>query len=94
MPQNTFNHYLLQLARQYRDKSQAEVAAAAGLNQGHYSRIENGLLPDGPSEDNVRRIADTLSFPRPSFTSRIIWQACLLVFTHVPQKRKRQRRYA
>lgn len=61
-----FNHYLLLLARQYRERSQSEVAAAAGLNQGHYSRIENGLLPEGPSEDNVRRIGDALSFP-PTF---------------------------
>ncbi|HUB16204.1 MAG TPA: ImmA/IrrE family metallo-endopeptidase [Acetobacteraceae bacterium] len=61
-----FNEALLLLARQYRDRSQAEVAEASGLNQGHYSRIENGLLPDGPSEENVVRIADALNFP-PSF---------------------------
>jgi Zn-dependent peptidase ImmA (M78 family)/transcriptional regulator with XRE-family HTH domain len=58
-----FNHSLLLLARQYREKSQSEVARAAGLNQGHYSRIENGLLPEGPSLENMRRIADALSFP-------------------------------
>jgi Zn-dependent peptidase ImmA (M78 family) len=62
----SFNHFLLLLARQYRERSQSEVARAAGLNQGHFSRIENGLLPDGPSDDNVRRIAKALSFP-PSF---------------------------
>jgi Zn-dependent peptidase ImmA (M78 family)/transcriptional regulator with XRE-family HTH domain len=61
-----FNEALLLLARQYRDRSQAEVAEGSGLNQGHYSRIENGLLPDGPSEENVSRIAETLRFP-PSF---------------------------
>lgn len=64
--QQTFNHMLLLLARQYRERSQSEVARAAGLNQGHYSRIENGLLPEGPSEESVGRIADALSFP-PSF---------------------------
>jgi Zn-dependent peptidase ImmA (M78 family)/transcriptional regulator with XRE-family HTH domain len=58
-----FNEALLLLARQYRERSQAEVAEASGLNQGHYSRIENGLLPDGPSEENVTRIADALAFP-------------------------------
>jgi len=65
MPE-AFNHSLLLLARQYREMSQSEVARASGLNQGHYSRIENGLLPEGPSEENVARIADALSFP-PSF---------------------------
>lgn len=61
-----FNHSLLLLARQYREKSQSEIARAAGLNQGHYSRIENGLLPEGPSPENVERIAKAVSFP-PSF---------------------------
>jgi len=56
-------HVLLLLARQYRERSQSEVARGAGLNQGHYSRIENGLLPEGPSPDNVARIAKTLAFP-------------------------------
>jgi Zn-dependent peptidase ImmA (M78 family)/transcriptional regulator with XRE-family HTH domain len=63
---DTFNHTLLLLARQYRERSQSEVARAAGLTQGHYSRIENGLLPEGPSEDSVARIAKALSFP-PAF---------------------------
>lgn len=62
MPDN-FNHVLLLLARQYRERSQSEVARAAGLNQGHYSRIENGLLPEGPSDDSVAAIAKALSFP-------------------------------
>jgi Zn-dependent peptidase ImmA (M78 family) len=62
-----FNHVLLLLARQYRERSQSEVARAAGLNQGHYSRIENGLLPEGPSEDSVAGIAKTLSFPTKFF---------------------------
>jgi Zn-dependent peptidase ImmA (M78 family)/transcriptional regulator with XRE-family HTH domain len=65
MPE-TFNHTLLLLARQYRERSQSEVARAAGLTQGHYSRIENGLLPEGPSEDSIARIAKALSFP-PAF---------------------------
>jgi Zn-dependent peptidase ImmA (M78 family)/transcriptional regulator with XRE-family HTH domain len=65
MPEH-FNNSLLLLARQYRERSQSEVTRAAGLNQGHYSRIENGLLPEGPSKESVNRIADALSFP-PSF---------------------------
>jgi transcriptional regulator with XRE-family HTH domain len=63
---DTFNHTLLLLARQYRERSQSEVARAAGLTQGHYSRIENGLLPEGPSEESVAKIARVLSFP-PAF---------------------------
>ncbi len=62
-----FNHNLLLLARQYRERSQSAVAKEAGLHQGHYSRIENGLLPDGPSADNVQRIAAVLSFPSDFF---------------------------
>jgi len=63
----SFNANLLLLARQYRGRSQADVASAAGLNQGHYSRIENGLMPEGPSADNVERIASTLEFPTSFF---------------------------
>lgn len=62
-----FNHTLLQLARKFRGLSQAIVAERAGFNQGHYSRIENGLLPDGPSDDSVMRLCDTLSMPRDFF---------------------------
>jgi Zn-dependent peptidase ImmA (M78 family)/transcriptional regulator with XRE-family HTH domain len=62
-----FNHSLLLLARQYRERSQSEVARAASLTQGHYSRIENGLLPEGPSAENVARIAKALSFPEAFF---------------------------
>jgi Zn-dependent peptidase ImmA (M78 family)/transcriptional regulator with XRE-family HTH domain len=62
-----FNYSLLLLARQYRERSQSEVAKAAGLNQGHYSRIENGLLPEGPSPENVKRLGEALSFPAEFF---------------------------
>ena len=58
-----FNTALLLLARQYRRKSQSAVADAAGMNQGHYSRIENDLTPDGPSQDSAERIATALQFP-------------------------------
>ncbi len=56
MPQQ-FNHYLLLLARQFREGSQSEVAAAAALNQGTIPGLKTALLPEGPSEENVRRIA-------------------------------------
>ncbi len=58
-----FNPALLCLARQFRRVSQTDVALKAGLNQGHYSRIENGLVPGGPSPDNAECIAAALQFP-------------------------------
>lgn len=58
-----FNPALLLLARQYRKRSQSDVAKAAGMNQGHYSRIENGLVVEGPSPENVERVARVLGFP-------------------------------
>ncbi|WP_033921227.1 helix-turn-helix domain-containing protein [Sphingomonas sp. 37zxx] len=64
---NIFNHALLLLARQYRGESQGAVAGRASLDQGHYSRIENGLLPEGPSAENVQKIADALDFPSAFF---------------------------
>src|SRR5262245_29159475 len=62
-----FNPALLLLARQYRQASQAKVAASARLNQGHYSRIENGLVPEGPTPESVQRIAAALGFPASFF---------------------------
>lgn len=58
-----FNHELLLLARHYRGKSQAEVAQAAELDQGHYSRIERGLLNADPTEATLTAIARALKFP-------------------------------
>lgn len=83
-----FNNSLLLLARQYREKSQSEVAHAAGLNQGHYSRIENGLLPEGPSPENVKRIADVLSFP-PEFFYQLEKVVGLPLSVH-PMHRKKE----
>jgi Zn-dependent peptidase ImmA (M78 family)/DNA-binding XRE family transcriptional regulator len=62
-----FNSRLLLLARQYRAMSQGETATTAGMNQGHYSRIENGLLVDEPTVDSVERIARVLRFPTTFF---------------------------
>lgn len=58
-----FNSDLLLLARQYRGRSQAEVAMAAKLDQGHYSRIERDLLNAPPSEDTIETISAALDFP-------------------------------
>jgi Zn-dependent peptidase ImmA (M78 family)/DNA-binding XRE family transcriptional regulator len=67
MSDETFNPALLLLARHYKQLSQAEVAHAAGLAQGHYSRIENGIMPDGPSKETVTKIAHALDFPAEFF---------------------------
>jgi Zn-dependent peptidase ImmA (M78 family)/transcriptional regulator with XRE-family HTH domain len=61
-----FNHSLLLLARQYRRESQGTVAKKAGLDQGYYSRIENGLL-ENPTVENVEKIAGSLGFPKEFF---------------------------
>lgn len=65
--QGSFNHELLVLARHYRAKSQADVAADAGLDQGHYSRIERGMLNAPPRSENVQAIARALDFPESYF---------------------------
>lgn len=62
-----FNPGLLLLARQYRRTSQTELARAAEVNQGHYSRIENGLTAEDPAADVVERIARALRFPAAFF---------------------------
>ena len=62
-----FNHELLLLARQYRGRSQLQVAEAAGLDQGHYSRIERGLLNAPPTEETLQAIANAVDFPVPYF---------------------------
>lgn len=67
MKSTDFNSALLLLARQFRKASQGEVAARAGLTQGHYSKIENGLLAEGPSEDTVHSIGAALGFPASFF---------------------------
>lgn len=54
---------MLRLARQYREKTQQEVADASGLKQSHYSRLENGLLHTEPHRRTVQAVASALSFP-------------------------------
>ena len=62
-----FNHELLLLARQYRRASQAEVAAAADLDQGHYSRVERGMFNSDPSASTVNVVSGALRFPASFF---------------------------
>ena len=62
-----FQPELLLLARQFRKMSQADVAFGARLNQGHFSRIERGLLNDEPTEASINAIADALDFPASFF---------------------------
>ena len=63
-----FNHDLLLLARQYRSMSQAEVAVAASLDQGQYSRLERGLYNAPPSDTTIRALSVALRFPPSFFT--------------------------
>ena len=63
MMSEEFNNDLLLLARQYRGRSQSEVASQAGLDQGHYSRIERGLLNAPPQAETVAAISSALDFP-------------------------------
>lgn len=58
-----FNNELLLLARQYRGWSQSEVAERSGLDQGHYSKIERGLLNAPPQPETLGAIASALNFP-------------------------------
>lgn len=47
--------------------SQQQVCKRAGLAQGYYSRIENDLAGEGPSEDALQKIAEALDFPQEFF---------------------------
>jgi len=62
-----FNNELLLLARQYRSRSQAEVSEQAGLDQGHYSRIERGLLNAPPMAETLDALSRALNFPKSYF---------------------------
>lgn len=59
----SLNPELLLLARQYRGLSQADVAQAAGLDQGHYSRLERGFLNGTPTDPTISAISGALRFP-------------------------------
>lgn len=83
-----FNGELLLLARQYRERSQADVATEAGLDQGHYSRIERGLLNSEPSEETISKIAKALDFPVDFFFQDIELSG-LPLSVHGPAWRKR-----
>jgi len=62
---STFNYNLVILGRQLRRKTQADLAKSISINQGHLSRIENGLIE--PSEIMLNKIADILEFPKDFF---------------------------
>lgn len=62
---SSFNPKLLIVARQARGVSQEVLSERAQINQGFLSKVENGLRE--PSEDIVKRIADTLEFPESFF---------------------------
>lgn len=61
----SFNNNILQLAREFRGISQADLACRAGLTQGHYSKIEHGLILK-PAPKHVECLSQILEF-LPSF---------------------------
>ncbi|MFG1416999.1 XRE family transcriptional regulator [Xanthobacter sp. V0B-10] len=63
-----FNSDMLLLARQFRGKSQADVAQDAGLDQGYYSRLERGITNSLPSMSTIEEVAKALRFPVSFFT--------------------------
>ena len=58
-----FNPELLLLAREYRGYSQAELADLVEIDQGHYSRIERGLLNAPISKSSAEALSKALDFP-------------------------------
>ncbi|WP_232372654.1 helix-turn-helix domain-containing protein [Acuticoccus mangrovi] len=79
---------MLLLARQYRGRSQSQVADAAGLDQGHYSRLERGLLNGEPGEATIVAVANALGFPK-SYFFQSDEIAGLPLSVHEPAWRKR-----
>jgi Zn-dependent peptidase ImmA (M78 family)/DNA-binding XRE family transcriptional regulator len=55
---------MLRLRRQLRKLSQAQLARLVGMNQGHLSKIESGILD--PPEGLIKRLSEKLDCP-PSF---------------------------
>lgn len=58
---NNINQDMLELARDSRGLTQAALADATGINQGHISRYERGLSNIPP--DNLEKIAQATSYP-------------------------------
>lgn len=63
---NTFNNYLLTVARESRGISQTELSKQIKLDQAHLSRIEQGTIVN-PSTEIVKSIAEVLKFPESFF---------------------------
>lgn len=60
-----FNPQMLTLARHLRGLSQKELANKVKLHQGNISKYENGIVI--PSDDHIKRLADSLGFPEGFF---------------------------
>ncbi|CAN0480400.1 unnamed protein product, partial [Discosporangium mesarthrocarpum] len=61
-----FNHQLLQLAREYRQMSQTDLAVSVRMTQAALSKIESGIT-EFISSDLLRDLSATLSFPQEFF---------------------------
>ncbi len=83
-----FNPELLLLAREYRGYSQSELAERVGIDQGHYSRIERGLLNAPISESSAQSLARALDFPIAYFHQKDELSG-LPLSVHEPAWRKR-----
>jgi len=57
---------MLVLAREARGLSQSDMASAIGVSQGHFSKIEAGMLP--VSETLLARLSEALDYPPRFFT--------------------------
>ena len=69
MSEDRFNVDMLRLARDAREFTQADLAAATGFTQALVSKLENGLIHQ-PSDEVVDKICAVLKFPRPFFYQR------------------------
>lgn len=68
MADTFFNPDLVVVGRDLRSMSQAQLAKASGISQGHLSKIENGLIP--ADAERAQKLAQALSLPVTFFKQR------------------------
>jgi Zn-dependent peptidase ImmA (M78 family)/transcriptional regulator with XRE-family HTH domain len=64
-----FNPDMLKLARDVKEMTQAELAAATNLTQAFISKLEHGLISQ-PGDDALQQISKSLGFPSAFFFQR------------------------
>ena len=65
---DTFNHEMVQMARESRGWTQTQLSSESGLTQGFISRLEAG--EKHASEEKIAALASALSYPRSFFFQR------------------------